>query len=79
MPTYKVKVNGETLLVPAKSIVEITNFLHKEGLTGTITKVNENSLTKVSVTCGWGNQTHKWETTKAEAIAHKNVCPNHRR
>ena len=31
----------------------------------------------VIVTCGWGNNTHKWETTKAEAIEHK-ACPEHR-
>ena len=33
---------------------------------------------KFTVTCGWGAASHKWETTKAEAIAHRNTCPEHR-
>lgn len=32
----------------------------------------------VTVTCGRGKNAHKWETTKAEAIAHRNTCPQHR-
>ena len=32
---------------------------------------------KVIVTCGWGKNAHKWETTKAEAIATRNTCPDH--
>lgn len=31
----------------------------------------------VIVTCGWGKEAHKWETTKGEAIEHK-ACPEHR-
>ena len=33
---------------------------------------------KVTVTCGWGKDSHKWETTKAEAIANRNRCEQHR-
>jgi hypothetical protein len=33
---------------------------------------------KVTVTCGWGKESHKWETTKAEAIANRNRCEQHR-
>lgn len=32
----------------------------------------------VKVTCGWGKNAHRWETTKGEAIIHKNRCPQHR-
>ncbi len=32
---------------------------------------------KVIVTCGWGKDAHKWETTKGEAIAMGNTCPEH--
>lgn len=32
----------------------------------------------VKVTCGWGKSAHRWETTKGEAIAHRNTCPQHR-
>ena len=33
---------------------------------------------KVVVTCGYGSNAHKWETTKGEAIANRNKCPQHR-
>lgn len=33
---------------------------------------------KVVVTCGYGRDAHKWETTKGEAIAARNKCPQHR-
>ena len=33
---------------------------------------------KVVVTCGYGKACHKWETTKGEAIANRNKCPQHR-
>lgn len=33
---------------------------------------------KFTVTCGWGSASHKWETTKAEAIQFRNTCPEHR-
>lgn len=29
------------------------------------------------VTCGWGKDAHKWETTKSEAVQYK-ACPDHR-
>lgn len=33
---------------------------------------------KVIVTCGWGVNAHKWETTKSDAIKFRNTCPEHR-
>ena len=33
---------------------------------------------QVVVTCGWGKSSHKWETTVAEAVQHRNTCPEHR-
>jgi len=33
---------------------------------------------QVTVTCGWGNNSHKWETTVLEAALNKSVCPEHR-
>lgn len=33
---------------------------------------------KVMITCGWGKSAHKVEMTKAEAIAHRNRCEQHR-
>jgi len=33
---------------------------------------------KVTVTCGWGKDAHKVEMTKAEAIANRNRCEQHR-
>lgn len=47
---------------------------------GTITLVGDTPIKpmKVTVTCGYGNQTHKWETTKTEAVKFKNCCPEHR-
>ena len=32
----------------------------------------------VVVTCGWGKNTHKWETTVAEAVEYRNCCEIHR-
>lgn len=33
---------------------------------------------KFMVTCGWGKASHKVEMTKAEAIAFRNTCKQHR-
>jgi hypothetical protein len=33
---------------------------------------------KVMVTCGWGKNSHKVEMTKADAIAFRNTCEQHR-
>jgi hypothetical protein len=33
---------------------------------------------KVMVTCGWGKASHKVEMTKADAIAFRNTCEQHR-
>ena len=33
---------------------------------------------KVFVTCGYGKASHKWETTKADAIKFRNTCKQHR-
>jgi len=33
---------------------------------------------KVMVTCGWGKTSHKVEMTKADAIAFRNTCEQHR-
>jgi hypothetical protein len=33
---------------------------------------------KVFVTCGWGKNSHKVEMTKADAIAFRNTCEQHR-
>ena len=33
---------------------------------------------KVTVTCGWGKASHKVEMTKADAIAFRNTCEQHR-
>lgn len=32
----------------------------------------------VVVTCGWGKNAHKWETTVAEAVEYRNCCEIHR-
>jgi len=32
----------------------------------------------VVVTCGWGNEAHKWETTVTEAVQNRNRCEIHR-
>lgn len=32
----------------------------------------------VVVTCGWGKDAHKWETTVAEAVEYRNCCEIHR-
>lgn len=55
------------------------NFLMKEAEFGrTVKKTVIVDLDKpVIVTCGYGKEAHKWETTKGEAIEHK-ACPEHR-
>ena len=49
----------------------------KAGAQAPAKAINDGDKT-VTVTCGWGNNTHKWETTKAQAIASRNTCPQHR-
>lgn len=80
MATYQLTINGVVTYHNCESMVEAIALMKTTGKAGTIKKVESKPVDNknVTVTCGWGNQAHKWETTKAEAIAHKNVCPEHR-
>jgi L-rhamnose isomerase len=80
MNIYKVIVEGKTMLVPAESILDIITFAQRDGISIKAIKANsEQAERSVVVTCGRGNATHKWETTKSQAIRHKNTCPDHRK
>lgn len=80
MATYQLTINGVVTYHDCDSMVQAIAFIKSTGKGGTIKKVETNPIVAkaFAVTCGWGNKAHKWETTKAEAIAHKNVCPEHR-
>ena len=79
MATYQLTINGVVTYHDCESMVQAIAFMKSTGKGGTIKKVEAKPIQKtIAVTCGWGNQAHKWETTKSEAIAHKNVCPEHR-
>lgn len=80
MATYQLTINGVVTYHNCDSMAQAIAFMKATGKGGVIKKVEANPIQRknVTVTCGWGNQAHKWETTKSEAIAHKNVCPEHR-
>ncbi len=80
MPTFRLKTNGQIIEIPNTTRLEIIKMMKELNIGGTITMVESNPIkpTKVTVTCGYGTQTHKWETTKTEAVKFKNCCPKHR-
>lgn len=80
MATFQLTINGVVTYHDCEGMAQAIAFMKAQGKGGTIKKVDTNPNTNklVTVTCGWGNQTHKWETTKQQAIAHRNVCPEHR-
>jgi hypothetical protein len=80
MPTFQLKTNGQIIEIPNTTRWEVVMMMKELNIGGTITMVEDNPIkpTKVIVTCGYGNQTHKWETTKDQAVKFKNCCPEHR-
>lgn len=70
----------------AQDLGAAIQLVRSKGLTGKLEKVADDApLTdttvidrQVTVTCGWGKSTHKWETSVAEAIEFRNTCPDHR-
>lgn len=80
MPTFRLKTNGQIIEIPNTTRLEIIKMMKELNIGGTIIMVENNPIkpTKVIVTCGYGNQTHKWETTKDQAVKFKNCCPEHR-
>jgi hypothetical protein len=77
---YQLTVNGVVTYHNFESAIEAITFIKSTGKAGTVKKMDTKPVqdNNVTVTCGWGNQTHKWQTTKSEAVAHGNTCPNHR-
>lgn len=80
LATYQLTINGVVTYHNYESMVEAIAFMKATGKAGTIKKVESKPVnnTKVTVTCGYGTQTHKWETTKDQAVKFKNFCPEHR-
>lgn len=80
MPTFRLKTNGQIIEIPNTTRLEIIKMMKELNIGGTITMVESNPIkpTKVTVTCGYGTQTHKWETTKDQAVKFNNCCPEHR-
>lgn len=80
MPTFRLKTNGQIIEIPNATRMQIVEMMRELNIGGSIEEVKINSIKpmKVTVTCGYGNQTHKWETTKTEAVKFKNCCPEHR-
>ena len=74
MPTFQLKTNGQIIEIPNTTRWEVVMMMKELNIGGTITMVEDNPIkpTKVIVTCGYGNQTHKWETTKDQAVKFKN-------
>jgi hypothetical protein len=81
MATFHLKTNGQIIEIPNTTRIELIKFMKENNLGGTITIVDDVPLqkVKVTVTCGRGNKTHRWETTKDQAVVHKNTCPEHRK
>lgn len=81
MPTFHLKTNGQIIEIPNATRLEVIEMMRKLNIGGTITEVKVNPINpiKVTVTCGYGTQTHKWETTKDQAVKFKNCCPQHRK
>lgn len=77
-----------TTTFEADNLLGAIAFVKANNLGGRLVEIKANAPTintnmndgdkKFTVTCGWGAASHKWETTKAEAIAHRNTCPEHR-
>lgn len=80
MPTFRLKTEGKIIEIPNATRWQIVEMMRELNIGGTITEVKGSSIkpTKVTVTCGYGTQTHKWETTKDQAVKFNNCCPEHR-
>lgn len=75
---YKITPTGsdKSILVEATSLMEVSEKILALGISAKIVKYTPAEVVKV--TCGWGKNAHSWETTKEEAIKHRNTCPQHR-
>lgn len=85
MKRYKITSReGKTVILEAANLHGAVEIIRERGLSGRLVEIKPSTPTAptpagtVKVTCGWGPQAHSWATTKAEAIAHRNRCPEHR-
>jgi hypothetical protein len=78
MKKYRITKGGTSVSFEAQNLLEASKIVRERGLSGTLKEVKEIPQVRVSVTCGWGKNCHKWETTLADAIEFRNTCPDHR-